>query len=76
VPDRCVDCSDQPRLHQLGSCYSETFAVRAPNGAALHVTLHLCLRCGSRFPDRTQLRDYLRTRLPEHARLVAAAALR
>jgi hypothetical protein len=40
------------------------------------MTLHLCLRCGSRFPDRTQLRDYLRTRLPEHARLVAAAALR
>ena len=76
MPDRCVDCSDQPGLRPLGSCYSETFAVRAPSGAALHLTLHLCLRCGSRFPDRGELRDHLRTRLPEHARLVAAATVR
>lgn len=74
--ERCVDCSDQPKLHELGSCYSETFAVRAPNGAALHLTLRLCLRCGSRFPDRTQLREYLRTRLPEHALQLAAAVAR
>jgi hypothetical protein len=64
VPDRCLDCNDRPKLVDV---YSETFAVRAPSGAALHLTLRLCLRCGSRFPDRSQLRDYLRTRLPDYA---------
>jgi hypothetical protein len=73
VADRCVDCGDRPRLHDLGSCYSETYAVRAPSGAAIHLTLRLCLRCGGRFADRTGLREYLRTRLPEYAVQVAAA---
>jgi hypothetical protein len=75
VPDRCIDCSEQPTLHQPAS-YSETFAVRAPSGAALHLTLRLCLRCGSRFADRAQLREYLRTRLPDHALQLAAAVAR
>ncbi len=75
MADRCVDCGDRPRLHDLGSCYSETYAVRQSNGSAVHLTLRLCLRCGSRFSDRTQLRDYLRTRLPEYAvRLRVASA--
>ncbi|HEU4384015.1 MAG TPA: hypothetical protein VFR85_11015, partial [Anaeromyxobacteraceae bacterium] len=51
----------------LGSCYSETFAVKAPNGAGIHLTLRLCLRCGGRFQDRTRLREYLRSQLPQHA---------
>jgi hypothetical protein len=67
VADRCVECNDRPRLHDLGSCYTETFAVRTQAGAAIQVTLRLCLRCGGRFADRAQLRDYLRTRLPEYA---------
>ncbi len=32
------------------------------------------LRCGGRFSDRTQLRDYLRTGLPEYAVQVVPAA--
>jgi len=67
VADRCVDCNDRPRLHDLGSCFTETFAVRTRTGAAIQLTLRLCLRCGGRFADRAQLRDYLRTRLPEYA---------
>lgn len=76
LSDRCIDCNDQPRLHQLGSCFSETFPVRAPSGAALHLTLRLCLRCGKRFATRTELRDYLRTRLPDFAVQMAAAIRR
>ncbi len=67
MPDRCVDCDRRPTLHQLGACYSETFPVRGPDGAMLQLTLRLCLRCGARFSDRAQLRDYLRTRLPSYA---------
>jgi len=74
VSDRCVDCSDRPKLHDLGSCYTEAFTVRVQSGGALQLTLRLCLRCGSRFPDRTKLRDYLRTRLPEYAVQVATAS--
>ena len=74
MADRCVDCGDRPRLHDLGSCFSETYPVRAPGGAAMHLTLRLCLRCGARFSDRTQLREYLRTRLPEYAVQVVPAA--
>jgi len=75
VPDRCLDCNDHPRPHDVAS-YTETFAVRAPSGAALHLTLRLCLRCGSRFPERSQLREYLRTRLPDYAVQFAAATAR
>jgi hypothetical protein len=76
LPDRCVDCNIRPRLHHILSCYSETFAVKAPEGAKYQVTLRLCLACGTRFPDRVALREYLRTRLPAHAmRAVAAAAV-
>ena len=73
MSERCVDCSDRPKLHDLGSCYTETFAVRVRSGGVLQLTLRLCLRCGSRFPDRSQLRDYLRGRLPEYAVQVATA---
>lgn len=72
MADRCVDCGDRPRL-ELGSCFAETFAVRGPSGPAIHLTLRLCLRCGARFSDRTQLRDYLRTRLPEYVLRVRTA---
>jgi len=51
-------------LHELGSCFTETFPVRSQGGSTVHVTLRLCPRCGRRFPDRTQLREYLRSRLP------------
>lgn len=73
MADRCADCNGRPKLHDLGSCFTETFAVRAQSGAALQVTLRLCLRCGGRFADRAQLRDYLRTRLPEYALQAATA---
>ncbi len=66
MADRCVDCGDRPRL-ELGSSFAETYAVKGPGGAKVHLTLRLCLRCGARFSDRTQLREYLRTRLPEYA---------
>ncbi len=72
MADRCVDCGDRPRL-ELGSCFAETFAVKGPGGAAIHLTLRLCPRCGARFSDGTQLREYLRTRLAEHALRVQAA---
>ena len=75
LPDRCLDCNDRPKPNDVAS-YTETFAVRAPSGAALHLTLRLCLRCGSRFPDRSQLRDYLRTRLPDYAVQWATATSR
>ncbi len=73
MPDACVDCNGRPKLHDLGSCYSETFPVRATDGSAVHLTLRLCLRCGARFGDRAQLRDYLRTKVPTYL-LEAAAA--
>ncbi|HET8540281.1 MAG TPA: hypothetical protein VFL83_10455 [Anaeromyxobacter sp.] len=44
-----------------------------PNGLKYQLTLRLCLACGSRFADRPQVREYLRTRLPAHATSVAEA---
>ncbi len=61
---RCVDCNEKPRLRDLGSCYLESFPVTTDGAQAL-VTLRLCLRCGARFVDRLQLREYLRARLPK-----------
>jgi hypothetical protein len=72
--ERCVDCDCRPRLHEVVSCFSETFPVRAPNGLPYNLTLRLCLACGSRFADRREIREYLRTRLPAHATSVAEAA--
>lgn len=73
MPDRCVDCHAGSRLHEVVSCYSETFPVTGPYGAKYQLTLRLCLACGSRFADRLQLREYLRSRLPAHATSVVEA---
>jgi hypothetical protein len=73
LPDRCVDCSTAPRLHAAVSCFTETFPVTGPNGVKYHLTLRLCLACGSRFADRPQVREYLRTRLPAYATSVVEA---
>jgi NMD protein affecting ribosome stability and mRNA decay len=71
LAERCVDCNSGPRLHEVVSCFTETFPVRAPNGVPYNLTLRLCLACGARFADRRQIREYLRTRLPAHATSVA-----
>jgi hypothetical protein len=47
--------------------------VTGPNGVKYHLTLRLCLACGSRFADRPQVREYLRTRLPAYATSVVEA---
>lgn len=73
MPDRCVDCNCRPRLHEVVSCYSETFPVKAPSGVRYTLTLRLCLACGTRFADRRQLREYLRTRLPAYVTAVTEA---
>jgi hypothetical protein len=73
LPERCVDCSTGSRLHEVASCYTETFPVTGPAGMKYHLTLRLCLACGSRFADRQQVREYLRTRLPAHATSVVEA---
>lgn len=73
MPNRCVDCQTSPRVNEPGSCFSETFAVKAPNGARVLLTLRLCLPCGARFEDRAALRAYLETRLPVPATAVAFA---
>ncbi|HUL61292.1 MAG TPA: hypothetical protein VLU43_18590 [Anaeromyxobacteraceae bacterium] len=73
MPNRCVDCQTSPRVNDSGSCYSETFPVKAPNGVQVLLTLRLCLSCGARFQDRPALRAYLQTRLPVHATAVAFA---
>jgi hypothetical protein len=72
LQEGCVDCAALPRLHQLGPCYSETFPVKAPNGMQVHVTLCLCLKCGARFHDRVELREYLRTKLRPTPRVAVA----
>lgn len=71
MPDRCVDCRTGPRLHAAVSCFTETFPVTGPNGLRYQHTLRLCLACGSRFAGRTEVREYLRTRLPAYATSVA-----
>ena len=73
LPDRCVDCRTGPRLHEVASCYSETFRLTGPDAVKYHLTLRLCLACGKRFADRLQLREYLRTRLPAYATSVVEA---
>jgi hypothetical protein len=73
LPDRCVDCRTAPKLHTAVSFFTETFPVTAPNGVKYELTLRLCLACGSRFADRRQVREYLRTRIPAHARSVVEA---
>ncbi len=75
MPDRCVDCLTGPRLHTAVSCFTETFPVTGPNGVKYDLTLRLCLACGSRFADRRQVREYLRTRIPAHARSVVEVAV-
>ncbi len=67
MSNQCVDCRTSPRVNETASCFSETFPVKAPNGAQVHVTLRLCLSCGARFQDRVELREYLATRLPAYA---------
>jgi hypothetical protein len=54
----CVDCGSR----EFKSCYTEWFPV--PGGEGAPVTLRLCLSCGARFPDRSQLRSHLLTKLP------------
>lgn len=73
MPERCVDCNSGPRLHEAGPSYSETFPLLAPNHVAYSLTLRICLSCGARFGDRTQIREYLRTKLPAHARVAEVA---
>jgi hypothetical protein len=75
LPERCVDCNSGSWLHQVLSCYSETFPVRAPNGVPYTITLRLCLACGTRFADRQQVREYLRTKLPAHASVAKTAVV-
>ncbi len=74
MSDRCVDCLSGPRLHTTVSCFTETFPVSGPTGLKYEVTLRLCLACGSRFADRREIREYLRTRLPAYATSVVEAA--
>ncbi len=74
LPDRCVDCNVRPRPNDVTSCYSETFPMKAPDGGTFHLTLHLCLGCGTRFTDRRQLREYLRTKLPAYVRAAEVVA--
>jgi len=69
LPERCVECNRSPRLHEVVSCFSETFPLVAPNHAAYNLTLRLCLPCGTRFAGREQIREYLRTKIPAHARV-------
>ncbi len=73
MSDRCIDCNTAPSLHAEFSCYTETFPVAAPNGLKYQLTLRLCLACGSRFADRREIREYLRTRFPAHATSVVEA---
>jgi hypothetical protein len=68
LPDGCVDCSVRPRPHDVVPCYSETFPLTAFDGGRFNLTLRLCLSCGSRFTDRTELRRYLETKLPAYAK--------
>ncbi len=75
MSDRCVDCRTGPRLHTAVSCFTETFPVTGANGLKYDVTLRLCLACGSRFADRREIREYLRTRLPSHATSVVQASV-
>lgn len=70
MPDACVDCQT-PRFT---SGFTEIFEARGHAGAPGLVTLRLCLDCGSRFPDRAQMRRYLVTKLP--APVAATAAVR
>jgi len=75
VPDRCLDCNAPPLPGPAPR--AETFAVRGPSGAAIHLTLRLCAQCASRYPGRSELRDYLRGKLPDYAaRWVLATAKR
>lgn len=70
----CVDCNTSPRTNEVAPCYSETFPMEAPGGGVFQYTLRLCLDCGTRFADRGQLREYLRTKLPALVRATEIAA--
>jgi hypothetical protein len=74
LPDVCVDCNVRPRPNDVVPCYSETFPLTTIDGGRFTVTLRLCLACGSRFPDRVQLRRYLSTKIPAYATSIAAPA--
>ncbi len=71
----CADCKASPRLHEVVSCYTETFPAKAPDGSRFTIALRLCLSCGARFADRQQIREYLRTKLPAYALSAAEAAV-
>jgi hypothetical protein len=58
MSDTCVECGSR----EFNSCFSESFPGRGRDGASL--TLRVCLQCGSRFPDRAQLRSHLLQKLP------------
>jgi hypothetical protein len=72
LPDVCVDCNVRPRPSDVVPCYSESFPLTTIDGGRFTVTLRLCLACGSRFADRSQLRRYLHTKLPAYARSTVA----
>ncbi len=74
LPEHCVDCNVRPRPNDVASCYSETFPLETPEGGRFHFTLRLCLDCGTRFADRRQLREYMRTKLPGHVRAAEVGA--
>lgn len=62
--DVCADCGSR----EFKSCFTEGFPARGRDGAAVTLTLRLCLACGARFSDRGQLRSHLSRKLPLPAR--------
>lgn len=60
----CADCGSR----EFKSCFTESFPSRAHDGTSLVLTLRLCLTCGARFPERSQLRTYLLDKLPTPSR--------
>jgi hypothetical protein len=60
VSEICADCGS----HDFTSCFSESFPTRGLDGTPFVLTLRLCLRCGTRFGDRRELRSYLHHKLP------------
>ena len=67
----CADCGSR----EFSSCFAEVFPARGRDGAAVTLTVRLCLACGTRFPDRGQLRSHLLEKLPAASRERAAPVL-